>query len=59
MDIQAGMAQRAGVGRYVQKLVEQLGTCAAPSDELRLFFFDSQRQGLPMAAPGARQRPCR
>ena len=59
MDIQAGVAQRAGVGRYVQKLVEQLGACAAPSDELRLFFFDFQRQGLPLVAPGAVQRACR
>ncbi len=59
MDIQAGVAQRAGVGRYVQKLVEQLGACATPSDELRLFFFDFQRQGLPLAAPGAQQRACR
>jgi glycosyltransferase involved in cell wall biosynthesis len=59
MDIQAGVAQRAGVGRYVQKLVEELGPCAAPADELRLFFFDFQRQGLPLVAPGARQRACR
>ncbi len=59
MDIQAGVAQRAGVGRYVQKLVEHLGACAAPADELRLFYFDFQRQGLPLAAPGTRQRACR
>jgi glycosyltransferase involved in cell wall biosynthesis len=59
MDIQAGVAQRAGVGRYVQKLVEHLGACAGATDELRLFFFDFQRKGLPLAAPGARQRACR
>ncbi|MCX7009149.1 MAG: glycosyltransferase family 1 protein [Kiritimatiellaeota bacterium] len=59
MDIQAGVAQRAGVGRYVQKLVERLGACASPADEMRLFFFDFQRKGLPMVAPGARQRACR
>jgi glycosyltransferase involved in cell wall biosynthesis len=59
MDIQAGVAQRAGVGRYVQKLVEHLGACAAASDELKLFFFDFQRKGLPLAAPGARERACR
>ena len=59
MDIQAGVGQRAGVGRYVQKLVEHLGACAAPGDELRLFFFDFQRKGLPLAAAGAQQRACR
>lgn len=59
MDIQAGVAQRAGVGRYVQKLVEQLGACAAAADEVRLFFFDFQRKGLPLAAPGTIQRACR
>ena len=59
MDIQAGVAQRAGVGRYVQKLVEQLGVCAAPDDELRLFYFDFQRQGQPPVAPGAQPRVCR
>lgn len=59
MDIQAGVAQRAGVGRYVQKLVEQLGKFATPDDALRLFFFDFQRQGLPLNASGAEQRACR
>ena len=59
MDIQAGVAQRAGVGRYVQKLVEQLGPCVTGNDELRLFFFDFQRKGLPLVAAGVRQQACR
>ena len=59
MDIQAGVAQRAGVGRYVQKLVEHLGKFAALNDALRLFFFDFQRQGQPLPAAGAELRPCR
>ena len=59
MDIQAGVAQRAGVGRYVQKLVEHLGKFAAPSDALRFFFFDFQRQGQPLSAAGAELRPSR
>lgn len=59
MDIQAGVAQRAGVGRYVQKLTEQLGKFVTPDDALRLFFFDFQRQGLSLNATRTEQRACR
>lgn len=59
MDIQAGVAQRAGVGRYVQKLVEHLGQFVTANDALRLFYFDFQRQGQSLSAAGAELRPCR
>ncbi len=58
MDIQAGVGQRAGVGRYTQSLVEHLGPQAG-ADELRLFYFDFQRRGTPWGTPGARQRAVR
>lgn len=58
MDIQAGVSQRAGVGRYTQALAEQLGRQAG-ADELRLFYFDFQRKGTPWAAPGARRQAVR
>lgn len=50
-DIQAGMAQRAGVGRYARALVEHLGALRG-QDTLRLFYFDFLRGGTPLAAPG-------
>lgn len=52
VDIQAAIAQRAGVGRYTKALVEHLGPLAG-SDELRLFYFDFMRRGTPFAVPGA------
>jgi glycosyltransferase involved in cell wall biosynthesis len=55
IDIQAAMAQRAGVGRYTKSLVEHLGPFAE-SDELRLFYFDFQRKGVPFPVPGALQQ---
>jgi len=58
VDIQAGVAQRAGVGRYTQALVEHLGR-EAGADEIRLFYFDFQRRGTPPAAPGAQPRVVR
>ncbi|OGV46705.1 MAG: hypothetical protein A2X46_12115 [Lentisphaerae bacterium GWF2_57_35] len=55
MDIQAAIAQRAGVGRYTKSLVEHLAPQAG-SDELSLFYFDFKRQGMPFSIPGAVQR---
>ena len=52
IDIQAAVAQRAGVGRYVKSLVEHLGVHRG-TDELRLFCFDFQRRGVPFEAAGA------
>ncbi len=58
VDIQAGVAQRAGVGRYAQSLVEHLGPMAG-DDELSLFYFDSKRRGDPFPVPGATRRAVR
>ena len=58
VDIQAAVTQRAGVGRYTQALVTHLGPLAA-GDQLSLFYFDFQRQGLSFAVPGARLRAVR
>ena len=52
VDIQAGVAQRAGVGRYTKSLVEHLGPLAG-GDELSLFYFDFKRKGDPFPVPGA------
>jgi len=58
IDIQAGVAQRAGVGRYTKSLVEHLGAFAA-SDELNLFYFDFQRRGIPFPVARATSRAVR
>lgn len=58
IDIQAAVAQRAGVGRYTKSLVEHLGEFIGP-DEVDLFFFDFLRAGLPFNAPRTRPRPLR
>lgn len=58
IDIQAAVAQRAGVGRYTKSLVEHLGEFAG-QDEIGLFFFDFRRTGLPFEAPNTRPRPFR
>ncbi len=55
IDIQAAIAQRAGVGRYTKLLVEHLGPLAG-SDELGLFYFDFQRKGIPFPVAGAQQK---
>ena len=60
VDIQAAVAQRAGVGRYTRNLVEHLGAEApSDSDELRLFYFDFHRRGLDFTCPHARMVPVR
>lgn len=58
IDIQATIAQRAGVGRYVKCLVEHLGPLAG-EDQLRLFHFDFQRRGMPFNHGAAEVRACR
>ena len=58
IDIQAGVAQRAGVGRYTRMLAEHLDRLAT-SDELRLFYFDFQRHGAPFPVRRARLQACR
>jgi glycosyltransferase involved in cell wall biosynthesis len=58
VDIQAGVAQRAGVGRYTKALVQHLGPLAG-RDELDLFYFDFQRKGEPFPVEGARRKAVR
>ena len=58
IDIQAAIVQRAGVGRYTKSLVEHLGPLTG-SDELRLFYFDFKRKGVPFFVPRAVQRAVR
>ena len=58
VDIQAAVAQRAGVGRYTKHLVEHLGEFAS-ADRLSLFFFDFQRHGLSFPVPHADLHPVR
>ena len=58
IDIQAAIAQRAGVGRYTKSLVEHLGPFTG-SDELNLFYFDFKRKGVPFSVPSAVQRAVR
>ena len=58
VDIQSAVAQRAGVGRYTQQLVQHLAASRG-GDELSLFYFDFQRRGLSFTAPGATPRAVR
>lgn len=58
VDIQAAIAQRAGVGRYTKSLVENLAPLAG-EDELRLFYFDFKRKGNPFPAEGAAEKAVR
>jgi glycosyltransferase involved in cell wall biosynthesis len=54
LDIQAAIAQRAGVGRYTQMLIECLPEGAAEADRLRLFYFDFRKRGQPFDVPSPR-----
>ena len=58
IDVQAAIGQRAGVGRYTQRLVQSLDALA-PADELRLFYFDFKRRGLPFPVRHAALRAAR
>ena len=55
IDIQAAIAQRAGVGRYTKVLVEHLAQLPEAKD-LSLFYFDFKRQGVPFPVHGATQK---
>ena len=55
IDIQAAIAQRAGVGRYTKSLVEHLGPLSG-SDTLNLFYFDFKQRGIPFHVPNATLR---
>ena len=59
VDIQAAVAQRAGVGRYTKCLVEALAGCKGRNDELTLAYLDFKRHGTPFPAPGARFKAVR
>lgn len=56
IDIQAAVAQGAGVGRYVRELAEHLNNLAE-ADCLTFFYFDFMRRGL--SAPLANSRAVR
>ncbi|MBP7830545.1 MAG: glycosyltransferase family 4 protein [Kiritimatiellae bacterium] len=58
VDIQAAVAQRAGVGRYAKSLVEHLGPLAG-NDELSLFYFDFKGRGDPFPVPNATRKAVR
>ena len=58
LDIQAGVAQRAGVGRYTRMLAEHLPALAG-ADEISFFYFDFRGQGIPLQVPRDRQRALR
>ena len=55
IDIQAAVAQRAGVGRYTKMLAEHLGPQAA-DDQLALFHFDFAGKSRPVAAGSAEEK---
>jgi glycosyltransferase involved in cell wall biosynthesis len=58
LDIQAAVAQRAGIGRYARALARHLPSAPGVS-ELALAYFDFRRRALPFPAPGATARPIR
>jgi glycosyltransferase involved in cell wall biosynthesis len=58
LDVQAAIAQRAGVGRYVRQLAEHLASLSG-RDTLTLFYFDFRRQGVPPMGSGAQRKSVR
>ena len=58
IDIQATIAQRAGIGRYTQLLAQHLAPLAG-SDTLALSYFDFMRRGMSFTVPGAVPVPSR
>jgi glycosyltransferase involved in cell wall biosynthesis len=58
VDIQAAIAQRAGIGRYVQCLAEHLGAFRG-TDALQWFYFDFRRRGHGLTLPGGAERAVR
>ncbi len=61
IDIQAAIAQTAGVGRYTRRLIEHLAPLAEASGAppLRLFYFDFRRMVEPPSIPGTLNCPAR
>jgi glycosyltransferase involved in cell wall biosynthesis len=53
VDIQAAVAQRAGVGRYTRLLAENLAKIAG-NENLSFFYFDFMRRSLPFSLPNSR-----
>ena len=58
IDVQSAVSQRAGVGRYVRSLAENMGEFSEDA-ELSLFFFDFLRKGLLFEASKAEIRAVR
>lgn len=59
IDIQSAIAPRAGVGRYTKLLVEHLvAPTLRQSDDVKLFYFDFQRRGIPFPVTGATHQAC-
>lgn len=58
MDVQAAVSQRAGVGRYTQKLVQHMDATLA-GDRLVLFSFDFARRGQRLQSGAAEERVVR
>jgi glycosyltransferase involved in cell wall biosynthesis len=58
MDIQAAVAQRAGVGQYTRNLAGALAKTAG-NDNLWMFYFDFRRQGNVPPVSGAKLRTVR
>ncbi len=59
MDIQPAIAQRAGVGRYVKLLAQNLGALTAGSNTLTLCYFDFTRKASVPAVPNAQYKAIR
>ena len=57
IDIQAAIAQQAGVGRYTRQLVQGLAAGRKPDDALTLFYFDFKKKGLPFNPPDCTTHP--
>lgn len=58
VDIQAAIAQRAGVGRFVKCLAEHLAPLRG-QDDLQWFYFDFRRRGHGLHLPGGTERAVR
>jgi len=58
MQIQAAIAQRAGVGRYIHTLLPELAQRAG-ADELLGFYFDFRRNGSPFPEGMIQEHACR
>ncbi|HDL77520.1 MAG TPA: hypothetical protein ENG36_01980, partial [Lentisphaerae bacterium] len=59
VDIQAAVAQSAGVGRYVHEMVRHLAATLPPESELVLFYFDFLRRARSASVSKAVVKPWR